>query len=72
MGGLGSTCYGSHDAQRDNDQSTTGRCDTNEIRDGGKRYRCVLRPGACLLQRGDAKNEALVARRPVGEGAVRR
>lgn len=62
MGGSGSTCFGSHDALRDNDQSTTGTDDANESNDGWQRTAGVLGRFECLSRSWGPGEEGFVSR----------
>jgi hypothetical protein len=72
VGGSGSTCFGSHDAQRDNDQSTTGTDDANESNDRWQRSACVSSRGVYLLRVGGPDEEAFVSGSGVDRGGERR
>jgi hypothetical protein len=59
--GSGSTCFGSHDAQRDNDQSTAGSGDANRCGDGGLRAACGWRQMGWLSWGRDEVKAGIVA-----------
>jgi hypothetical protein len=75
VGGSGSTCFGSHDAQRDNDPSTAGSDDANGSNDRWQPTACVLSRFLSLSNSGSRAEEAFEAESGVdsgGEGRGRR